>query len=327
MKPSRTQQDILDEPCRCAPADINDVQLNILAENKHFYVIDKPADVRMDGNFDVTVEKLLLLHIKKPDGSATTPKDFKWVHQLDFATSGALCVALTREGAAAASSCFEHREVEKHYLSVLSGTLDLDKYCYREYEPDEEVLCPFKKQNTSSTTHIHSLQTQNETWQAQVRKQNLDVLWAELHNIDIEKVNLELKQEFERLKEFSYDEFMKGPKRRKRLRKLMKQSGVDVELVESSHGAQPVTENSDGSSVENNAPLEGEPLLNVIKNYQVKTPPAIFRPLHTTNKLIIRVPVAEVANDFRYVCSAISYCLFASMILFDTFILQNGART
>lgn len=298
MKPSRTQQDILDEPVRCAPADIRDVKLAVLMRNEHFCVIDKPADVRMDGDFDITVEKLLLMHIKKRDGSASTPKDFKWVHQLDFATSGALCVALSREGAAAASSCFEHREVEKHYLSVLSGTLDLDKYEFCEYEPDEKVMCPYKKQKTS---HVASAETQHETWQAQVRKQNLDALWKELHSIDIVNIDPALKEEYEEVKQFSYDEFLKGPKRRKRLRKLMKQLGVDVDLIESSHESQPTTVESD-ENIDFPAALEGAALLEVLRSYQSpsRTPPAVFRPSQSTNKLIIRVPVAEVPNDFRY---------------------------
>eukprot|EP01031_Cornospumella_fuschlensis_P026730 gene26730-32299_t len=298
MKPSRAQQDILDEPSRCAPACIDDVALTILERNEHFCVIDKPADVRMDGDFDVTVEKLMLLHIKKDDGSSSSPKDFKWVHQLDFATSGALCVALSRDGAAAASSCFEHREVEKHYLSILSGKLDLDKYAYCEYEPDEEILCPFKKPRTSYHPQSSSAAT-HETWQAQVRKQNLDSLWNELHSFDTSKVSSECQTEFELLKQFSYDEFMKGPKRRKRLRKLMKQLGVDVDLAESSHTVLPMAEASEPNVVECKVALEGEKLLDVIKAYYYKSPPAIFRPANSSNKLVIRVPVAELDGDFR----------------------------
>lgn len=48
----------------------------------------KPADVRMDGNFDVTVEKLI-----RHWCPTLEEKDLKWVHQLDFgAWTAALCV-------------------------------------------------------------------------------------------------------------------------------------------------------------------------------------------------------------------------------------------
>lgn len=55
----------------------------ILYRNEHFIAINKPHDVRMDGDFDETIEKLLISTIQ-----GTTKSNFKWIHQLDFATSG-----------------------------------------------------------------------------------------------------------------------------------------------------------------------------------------------------------------------------------------------
>ena len=55
----------------------------ILYRNDHYIAINKPHDVRMDGDFDETIEKLLISTI-----SDTTKSNFKWIHQLDFATSG-----------------------------------------------------------------------------------------------------------------------------------------------------------------------------------------------------------------------------------------------
>lgn len=84
-----------------------------------FVVIDKPPDVRLDGDFPVTVETLL------PHwDSALIGAPLKWVHQLDFATSGLLCVGLTREAAHAASEAFKRRTVDKEYLAVVSGRVD-----------------------------------------------------------------------------------------------------------------------------------------------------------------------------------------------------------
>lgn len=75
----------------CALPDSTGLTRNILVEDRvlfkddNFLVIDKPHDVRMDGDFNETVEKMVL---------ATYPllsvSDLKWIHQLDYATSGVL---------------------------------------------------------------------------------------------------------------------------------------------------------------------------------------------------------------------------------------------
>lgn len=56
-------------------------------------LIDKPCDVRMDGDFPVTVEKLI--HRWVAEATGTTPQ-LRLIHQLDFATSGVLCMGLTK---------------------------------------------------------------------------------------------------------------------------------------------------------------------------------------------------------------------------------------
>ncbi len=60
---------------------------SILFQSDEFIVINKPFDVRMDGNFGTTVEKLLESYFSLNCQPRPT---FKWVHQLDFATSGVL---------------------------------------------------------------------------------------------------------------------------------------------------------------------------------------------------------------------------------------------
>jgi 23S rRNA-/tRNA-specific pseudouridylate synthase len=61
------------------------VRDRILFKNDHFLLINKPFDVRMFGDFDLTVSKLL--------AKVYPGMEFKAVHQLDYATSGVLwCV-------------------------------------------------------------------------------------------------------------------------------------------------------------------------------------------------------------------------------------------
>ena len=49
----------------------------ILFQNEHFVVINKPYDVRMNGDFDTTVEHILMDLIEE-----SSPASLKWIHQL-----------------------------------------------------------------------------------------------------------------------------------------------------------------------------------------------------------------------------------------------------
>ena len=77
---------------RCSPPDIASIRRCVLLETEDFVIINKPCDVRMDGDFPVTVEKMLRFWY--PSG-----EKFRWAHQLDFATSGVLCVARNKAAA------------------------------------------------------------------------------------------------------------------------------------------------------------------------------------------------------------------------------------
>ena len=105
MVPNRSHQDFTDGGSgftrRCAPADLTDINLTdiLLYQTKEFLVINKPCDVRMDGDFPVTIEKLLLRFLDIPARQKDAFYMPRWVHQLDFATSGVLCVALTKRAA------------------------------------------------------------------------------------------------------------------------------------------------------------------------------------------------------------------------------------
>ncbi|XP_056661687.1 RNA pseudouridylate synthase domain-containing protein 1 isoform X2 [Monodelphis domestica] len=46
---------------------------------------------------------------------------FRFCHQLDFSTSGALCVALNKAAAGRAYKCFKERQVTKAYLALVRG--------------------------------------------------------------------------------------------------------------------------------------------------------------------------------------------------------------
>jgi len=96
---------------------LSDLKVDILAENQDYLVVNKPCDLRLDGDFDVTLEKFVLGRVKGLD-------KVRWVHQLDFATSGCICMGLNRRGAGNASKMFAGRKTRKYYLALVYGHLD-----------------------------------------------------------------------------------------------------------------------------------------------------------------------------------------------------------
>ncbi|KEG09975.1 pseudouridylate synthase [Trypanosoma grayi] len=107
----------------------------VIYENEELVVVSKPHDVPMDGaDFPVTVEEWAMAHRAKAGsgddmssvgaaGKRIGKKVVKFVHQLDYATSGVLCVAFSKEMAARLAHCFEMRTTHKAYLAILRGIL------------------------------------------------------------------------------------------------------------------------------------------------------------------------------------------------------------
>ncbi|CCI48220.1 unnamed protein product [Albugo candida] len=109
---------------RGGPSDLNALELDVIRKTKNLIVLNKGYDQRLDGNFDATIEKAL--HRDYPD----IPK-FRWIHQLDFATSGVLCVGITKEATSLGCRLFRERKVQKEYLAIVSGHLPLSPYDYQ----------------------------------------------------------------------------------------------------------------------------------------------------------------------------------------------------
>jgi 23S rRNA-/tRNA-specific pseudouridylate synthase len=91
---------------------IDDTELSIIYDDGAYTVVDKLHDCRMDGDFDLTVQKMLLA--KFPDRGV--PKN---VHQLDYATSGVMLWAYSRDAARCMAQAFEARTVSKAYLALV----------------------------------------------------------------------------------------------------------------------------------------------------------------------------------------------------------------
>eukprot|EP00980_Cylindrotheca_fusiformis_P022874 scaffold9857_cov127-Cylindrotheca_fusiformis.AAC.20 len=111
----------------------------VIFESTNYTIINKPPDLRMDGPYPATVHKLLT-YWYPPPSIRTENKDallktvstlhqhnhlkdnaLRPCHQLDYATSGVLCVARNYEAASTAGSLWEDRKVSKSYLAVVTG--------------------------------------------------------------------------------------------------------------------------------------------------------------------------------------------------------------
>ena len=114
--------------------------LPVLHVSEYFLVVDKPADMRIDGDaFPVTVERLAQRWLDRAPASLAAqwqptgmrrvghvmqplpPPRVRLVHQLDYATSGVMLLALQRVPAAHAVAAFARRAMHKEYRALVHG--------------------------------------------------------------------------------------------------------------------------------------------------------------------------------------------------------------
>lgn len=88
----------------------------IAFEDDSFWVFNKPYDLQVDGERPLTVTKIFHA-FDKCEGN------LRLCHQLDYATSGLLLIAKTREAASTARRWFDERRVLKTYHALVEGHL------------------------------------------------------------------------------------------------------------------------------------------------------------------------------------------------------------
>ncbi|KAL7696713.1 RNA pseudouridylate synthase [Lotmaria passim] len=114
-------------------------ELDVIYENAEMLVVNKPADVPMDGDLATrpcTVESMVYAHMRERgiyddvherlQQEGKRKKQLKFVHQLDYSTSGVLCLAFTKDMAARLAHCFEMRTTRKYYVALLHGHIPED---------------------------------------------------------------------------------------------------------------------------------------------------------------------------------------------------------
>ncbi|XP_037670046.1 RNA pseudouridylate synthase domain-containing protein 1 isoform X2 [Choloepus didactylus] len=97
--------------------------LAVVYRSRDFLVVNKHWDVRIDSKAwrePLTLQQQLR-HRFPELADPGTCYGFRFCHQLDFSTSGALCVALNKAAAGSAYRCFKERRVAKAYLALVRG--------------------------------------------------------------------------------------------------------------------------------------------------------------------------------------------------------------
>ncbi|KAI1883891.1 hypothetical protein AGOR_G00220750 [Albula goreensis] len=99
--------------------------LRVLYHSDDFIVINKHWDIRIDSKmwYEKQTVQSQLRHRFPELADPGTYYGFRFCHQLDFSTSGALCVALNKAAAGRAYRCFKERLVTKAYLALVRGSV------------------------------------------------------------------------------------------------------------------------------------------------------------------------------------------------------------
>ncbi|XP_014669590.1 PREDICTED: RNA pseudouridylate synthase domain-containing protein 1-like [Priapulus caudatus] len=102
--------------------------LVLLYKSDNFFVVNKPYDMlinSVDETRKATLADLLrdkLPHMMDP----TVTFGFRFVHRLDYSTSGAICLAFTKDAAAAGMRALVGYHAKKFYLALLRGHIQQD---------------------------------------------------------------------------------------------------------------------------------------------------------------------------------------------------------
>ncbi len=102
-----------------------DIPLNIIYEDDHLVIVDKPAGMVVHpghGNYTGTLINALIHHFENlPNNSSDRPG---LVHRIDKDTSGLLVIAKTEHAMAHLSEQFANKTSEREYIAIVWGSFD-----------------------------------------------------------------------------------------------------------------------------------------------------------------------------------------------------------
>jgi len=102
------------------PENLYHIDLEIIFEDDHLAVVNKPAGIVVNGNQFRTLENALPLNLRpseQPDGLAMP----RAIHRLDAPTGGLIIIAKTADARVKLSRQMEQKEIRKTYHAVVIG--------------------------------------------------------------------------------------------------------------------------------------------------------------------------------------------------------------
>lgn len=290
--------------------DIAANDLLVLYQDDHFLAIDKPFDVRMDGDMDITVEKLLHARFGSLDDPSQATRHnesrrgYKWVHQLDYATSGTLLIALDRQAAASATKAFAERKTFKEYLAMVYDHVMIRSDFQRIDERDidrlrEHHMIDHVPKHLDADSH-----NEGRNWQIACRDDLMALCIDALEKIDLSSLSNDSDMdEVTKYRKISLEEYQRNFKLRKQMRKFLKKLGYLPTDVSSSIAAV--------NSLVDNDKSVNEPI-GLIPSSSLNPQPYVFNHSWPWNKNIyvyrcstrnrdiiwVSIPIAEVSDHF-----------------------------
>ena len=144
----------------------SDIPLDVVFEDEHLLVINKPAGLTVHpaaGHYDDTLVNALLAHCGKSLSGIGGVMRPGIVHRLDKDTSGLLVVAKHDEAHQHLSKQLQARTMKRHYIAIVWGvpklTVGTIKGAIGRSQVNRKKMAVVKKDGREATTHYKVLET------------------------------------------------------------------------------------------------------------------------------------------------------------------------
>ena len=149
-----------------------EMRLEVVFEDEHLAVINKPAGIEVSGNKFKTIQNALVFNLKASVADDRLQRPVP-VHRLDFPTSGLLVCANTHAAAVALGRLFETKKISKTYHAIVNGKPEGSGEINTPLE-GKQAITKFKSLKTISSLkagHLSLLELQPATGRThQLRK-------------------------------------------------------------------------------------------------------------------------------------------------------------
>ena len=154
-------------------------QLNVIYEDNHIIVVEKPVNIPSQGDKtgDIDMLEIIKKYIKE---KYNKPGDvyLGLVHRLDRPVGGVMVFAKTSKAAARLSEQVRQKDFEKKYLVIVDGKMEKDKDILEDYLLKNERL------NMSKTVKEGTKNSKKASLEYEVLKYDEEI------NLSVLKVNL-----------------------------------------------------------------------------------------------------------------------------------------